>query len=310
MNGTKFCLQPMKLANAIARSLSAFALTFVCFTSSSVPVQAKIAKPVAPTTTPVNRSNLLKVKFVPPPVPYQDAPKGRRRGGASRCPDCKNINLPLTALVPGDNSKSFLALTSTEYPTFWFYVPYALTPEHSVEFVLQDAADNYIYKTTFTAPGTPVGVVSIPLPADGAPLEIGKRYHWTFLIQDPSNFVFVQGFVQQVTQNSTLTSQLKAATPQERIALYAANGIWHETLTTLAELRRMNPEDARLAADWVNLLQSVGLDNIATEPIVQCCTLKPHSASSVETKMFLGNHRHSEVRVQDIDTWTLSQATL
>lgn len=228
--------------------------------SYSKPTQEQIAKPV-----------ISKVKFVPPLPPDQDAPSGRRQGGASRCSDCENNVLPLTALVPGDRSKSFLALTALEYPTFWFYVP-ASSGDRPVEFVLQDEQDNYIYKTTFATSGTPAGIISIPLPPTARPLEIGKQYHWTLSIQERSNSVFVQGFVQRVALNSTLMSQLKVATPKERIALYAANGIWQDTLTLLAELRRSHPQDYTLAPEWVNLLRSVGLDNIATKPVVQCCT--------------------------------------
>ena len=262
--------QQMKLAFAIAAFL-------VGLMSDSTPVQA-IAKPVALTKILVDQSMLRQVNFVPPIPPNQDAPTGRRRGGGSRCPECQNSDLPLTALVPGTNSKSFLALTVASRPTFWFYVPYTLTPESSVEFVLQDAADNYIYKTTFTVPGKPVGVVSITLPPGVAPLEIGKQYHWTFLIhknlQKQSEYVAVDGLVQRVEPSLELMTQLNKLTPRERTALYAANGIWHDALTTLASLRRTNPQDATLTADWVRLLQSVGLDNIAPEPVVQCCTVK------------------------------------
>jgi hypothetical protein len=62
--------------------------------------------------------------------------------------------------------------------------------------------------------------------------------------------------------------------PREQINLYAANGIWHDALTNLAQLRQTNPEDAALMADWESLLKSVNLEAIATEPIVQCCTLE------------------------------------
>lgn len=283
----------MQLANA-------FVLPLIGFTSCFTPAQAQTTQPVAPKVkfvpppptnkdTPSSRHQeranefrpkqpqaakpaTSKVKFIPPPD--QDAPSGRRQGGASRCPSCKNNVLPLTALVPGDRSKSFLALTLAKYPKFWFYVPYALTPEQLVEFVLQDDKDNYVYKTTFTAPGTPAGIISIPLPATAAPLEIGKQYNWTFSIQDRSNSVFVQGKVQRVALNPTLINQLNAATPREHIALYAAKGIWYDALTALADMHRTNPQDAAIAAQWINLLQSVGLDRIATKPIVECCTLK------------------------------------
>lgn len=276
----------MKTANAIAKhAMSTLALGLVGFTSCFTPVQAQYDKgltelAIIPALGRSLDNNLLvqhpssghslQVHFVPPPLPPdQAAPRGRRRGGASRCPDCKQDDLRLTALVPGDHWQSSLALTAAEHPTFWFYIPYALTPSRPVEFVLQDAADNYLYKTTFTASGTSAGVVSFSLPQRLAPLEMGQRYHWTFIIEDPSNSMFVQGIVQRVALSSTLLNQLKAATPPERIALYAANGIWHEALTALAGLRRTNPQDAALKAAWVDLLHSVDLDNVMNEPILQ-----------------------------------------
>jgi hypothetical protein len=262
----------MKLACAIT-------LALVGLMSGSIPIQARIAKPVTSTTIPVqhppSRKN-IPVSFVPPPPPDQEAPSGRARGGASRG-SCDNHQdkKRLTALVPV-TSKSVWGLTVTEYPTFWFYVPDALTPEIPIEFVLQDEEDNYVYKTTFTVPGTQPGIVSLSLSSMKAPLEIGKKYYWTFSIdcdpQEPSNSIFVKGTVQRVAMNPALMSQVKAATQRDRIALYAANGIWHEALTTLAELRRTEPGDATLAATWENLLQYVDLQDIAKEPIVQCCT--------------------------------------
>ena len=273
MTWTKFSYQRMKLAGAIT-------LALVGLMSGSTGIQAKIAKPITLTTTPVQRplSRItLPVSFVPPPPPPdQEAPSGRARGGASRgsC-NHQQDKKRLTALVPV-TSKSVWGLTVTEYPTFWFYIPDALTPESPIEFVLQDEEDNYVYKTTFTVSGMPPGIFSVPLSSMKAPLEIGKKYYWTFSIdcapQEPSNSIFVKGTVQRVAMNPTLMNQLKAATQRERIALYAANGIWHETLTTLAELRRTEPGDAMLAATWENLLQYVNLQDIAKEPIVQCCT--------------------------------------
>lgn len=273
MTWTKFSYQRIELGYAIT-------LALVGLTIGSTGIQAKIANPVTSTTTPVQRPLgriTLPVSFVPPPPPPdQEAPSGRARGGASRG-SCNNQQdkKRLTALVPV-TSKSVWGLTVTEFPTFWFYVPDALTPEIPIEFVLQDEEDNYIYKTTFKLSGTPPGIVSVPLSSMKAPLEIGKKYYWTFLIgcdlQEPSNSIFVKGTVQRVAMNPVLMNQLKAATQRERIALYAANGIWHEALTTLAELRRTEPGDAALAATWENLLQYVDLQDIAKEPIGQCCT--------------------------------------
>jgi hypothetical protein len=108
-------------------------------------------------------------------------------------------------------------------------------------------------------------------------------YKWYFIIDcDPDAPPVVEGWVQRVAPNPTLASQLQKATPQQRVALYAANGIWHDALTNLAELRSANPGDDTFSNDWASLLQSVGLEAIATEPIVECCT--PQSQLPTSTK--------------------------
>jgi hypothetical protein len=256
----------------------AFALALVGFTSGFTRIQAQPAKPVVST-----------LRFTPPPPPNRGTPTGRSRGGASRG-ECPEVSKPLTALVPatqktlGEKQAENPASTALEYvwgltvaesPTLWFYVPYSLTAKLDIEFVLQDDKHNYVYKTRFAASQTQPGIVKLRLPSTVAPLEVGKMYHWYFIIDCNQNAPpLVEGWVQRVAPPPTLASQLQKATPRERIALYAANGIWHDALTSLAELRSANPQDAMLTADWVSLLQSVGLDAIAHEPMSQCCTLE------------------------------------
>lgn len=211
---------------------------------------------------------------------------GQRAAAGTRAGRCPAVDSHLTALVPATKEnldsdqgrtsaltplESVLGLTVTEYPTFWFYVPYSPDNVHSAEFVLLDDKDNYVYQKTLKLSEAP-GVVSFRLPSTAKPLEIGKSYRWYFLIpcdpQKPSRSVFVNGWVQRIAPSPALMSQLKTATPRERVALYADAGIWHEAQTTLAELRRTEPNDAAIAADWSELLQSVGLEELAQKPIV------------------------------------------
>ena len=223
------------------------------------------------------------------PTPPDRGAPGQRKGAATRTPGkCGPAKQPLTALVPitqrtwgeGQGSsaaivtwKSVLGSTVAERPTFWFYVPYTLTPAHRLEFVLQDETGNDIYKTSFTQSGTSPGVVGVELPSTAAPLEVGKMYHWFFSIEcSPEEAVLVDGWVQRVPLNALLERQLEQATPKEKIALYANNHIWYEALTSLAELRRQNPEDDKLKEDWVTLLQSIDLNAIAQEPITLVLT--------------------------------------
>ncbi|WP_102177568.1 DUF928 domain-containing protein, partial [Fischerella thermalis] len=239
--------------------------------ASGTGVLARQAEPERLLTTAVSESSFqlaLKLK-----LPPRGAPGKRRTGAATRdsCPELANKNEPLTALVPGTN----LGLTVAERPTFWFYVPYPPTNRLSVEFLLRDKEDNEVYRETLPLLETP-GIISVRFPETTPPLEIQKLYSWRFsVICNPTNRaedVFVNGKVERVPLAPALKSQLAAATPRERIALYAENGLWFDTLTHLTELYRTHPKDEALKVDWADLWQGVGLEYISSKPLVPCCT--------------------------------------
>lgn len=253
-------------------------LVLVSCTSYAMPIWAK------PAAIANNVNDRWEVQFfAPPPLPDNGAPTGRPRGAAGRGNNCALEQPPLTALVPtteqslGKEQREVTYVwgkTVAEYPTFWFYVPYSHASLRSVEFVLQDAEDNNVYQTPVKLPEIP-GVVSLRLPSTSTPLKLGKLYHWFFKtkvgcdVQKPSGIEdYVEGWVQRVPLSPTLARQLETATLQQRLTIYAANGIWYEALTTLAELRLVAPKDATLNAKWAKLLQSAGLGDIASKPIV------------------------------------------
>ncbi|NEO47950.1 MAG: DUF928 domain-containing protein, partial [Moorea sp. SIO4A3] len=101
----------------------------------------------------------ISLAWMPPNVPERGVP-GKRKAAASRG-QCPKVKEPLTALVPATPSmasdgqipltvghatgtESVFGLTVVSHPTFWFYVPYALTPDLPLEFVLQDENHNEI----------------------------------------------------------------------------------------------------------------------------------------------------------------------
>lgn len=271
---------------------SAITLALVSLTSYPMPLLAS--------HTPVssNLSNLGVHSVQQPQLPDNGTPTGRREGAAGRG-NCATESR-LTALVPAfektlassEGKATYVwGKTISEYPTFWFYVPYSSTSLRSVEFVLQDGEDD-VYRSPITLPETP-GIVSFRLPSTEKPLEVGKMYHWFFKVNvncDPKQLAntrdsqdYVEGWVQRVKLNSRATRQLETATPQQRIAIYAANGIWHEALSAIADLRLLEPQAATLKDNWTEMLQFAGLSDIASKPIVKCCTIK--------TEVFLGNEQ-------------------
>lgn len=244
------------------------AISFVC-SSPLVQVQAQ------------NETTSSPLRYVPPVLPDRGLTSGRQRGAASRG-QCGAEQQPLTALVPATKEtlrqqKENLALNTYESvfgetisssPTLWFFNPYTLTAKLPLEFVLEDAGGNLVYKSTFTASGTKPGFVSFRFPPKVAVLGVGKKYHWYFSINcDADAPAYVHGWIQRVVLNPSLRSQVQKASARQRVAIYAKNGIWHEALSTSGQLRSANPQDPTLLRDWDSLLYSIGLGAIAHQPI-------------------------------------------
>ncbi|ARV62097.1 hypothetical protein BZZ01_28805 [Nostocales cyanobacterium HT-58-2] len=194
-------------------------------------------------------------------------PSGRERGGAVR-DRCPNVAQPLTALVPSVNESPFVEQTISERPSFWFYVPYLSASYRKAEFVLIDDQEENVYAATFPLTASP-GVVNLQLPKTVPPLQEGKQYRWVLsVICNPSSRsgdVTVNGWIERVPVSATLTHQLKAASTKERVLVYTDARLWCETLTTLAELQRSNPQDQEVKADWANVLQLIGLPENASK---------------------------------------------
>ncbi|MBD2164953.1 DUF928 domain-containing protein [Calothrix membranacea FACHB-236] len=229
---------------------------------------------IVPTQLVTSQIAGTEIFNAPPPPPDINAPGNRTAGGKRGCTIMQqqiatSQEKLLTALVPvsqSPNAELVFGLTTISHPTFWFYVP--ATNTAMAEFVLQNEAGQTVYQSPVLLSGTP-GVVSLSLPSTATALKIGDRYHWYFNIycnpQQPP--VFVDGWIKRIEPNTALKSQLEKATPKQRVTLYANHGIWYDLVTALAELRRLDPK----RNDWANILQSVGLNDIASEPIVDCC---------------------------------------
>ncbi len=212
--------------------------------------------------------------FEPPPPPPDPPPGGRVRGGAKRGL-CPAITSKLTALVPFSQEKGSVTnvwgLTTVAHPTFWFYLPITKNSTLSTQFVLQDSQSNPVYQQDITLPNQP-GVIGVTLPPTASPLALNKRYRWFFTIdcdrQKQSPPIYLEGVIQRVELKPTITQQLQTAEPLQQFTIYAQNGIWHDALTTLAQLRQKNPQNAELEAKWQDLLTSIHLDDVAKQPIV------------------------------------------
>jgi len=206
--------------------------------------------------------------FNPPSPPNnQGSPTGRRQGGASRG-SC-NEYAGLTALIPNSNDR-VEGTTVLSQPTFFFFIPTALSSEAEVELVVQSQDDEYIARNRLNLQTKSAGILPITLQKPVNELEVGQTYKWTLSIYcDPASHsasVYVQGLLNRARDKASHPDQMETFS---KAAQYAEQGVWLESLALLAKLRQAEPSNAKFTQAWHKLLQQVELESIAKAEILK-----------------------------------------
>ena len=250
------------MKSRIGRSLSLLGLSLLSYpVALQIGLGAVIAAPI-------------KLRL-PPPPPRGIA--GSRAAAASR-DTCPIVAQPLTAIVPEyrlAQENQVWGLTRMEHPKFLFYVPYAKPALADISFTLQDdsnpADPKIIYQNSTIAPAPTAGMIRIALPKSSPTLAVDKPYHWFLKLNmgctSGQRPIFVQGWIQRMELDRNLSNQIDRASSAEKVSLYAENGLWYDALTTLANLRATKPQDLGLNQDWRNLLEAIGLGDLAIQPL-------------------------------------------
>lgn len=213
---------------------------------------------------------LVSESFNPP---SRGAPGSAAAGGSRGC----GLNAGqkfLTPLIPSDA----MAFTLSEYPTFFWYVPEAESSEKNsakqpinLRFRMIDENQNIVYDKKLSAPSA--GIMSHRLsPEDSEPLMANKQYYWMVQIicdpENPDGNPLIDGWVERIPLTEELQAELANATEDTRPSIYAREGIWHEALTSLAQLRQKYPEDQTILSRWSEFLRSVSLGQFIEEPLI------------------------------------------
>lgn len=205
------------------------------------------------------------VTFKPPGA---QAP-GRSSGGASRDgSNCGFANVASAGAVTPLMPKTNIGFTVVERPTIFVYVP--KTSAKKAYFSLQDQDTNLHYQTTIKLPNNQ-GVVEIKLPNSADALSYNKNYKWSLAMVCSEDLEpdspWVSGWIRRVEPNRSLAKYQSTAS-LELVSLLAVEGIWYDSLSTLAQLRRAQPDNQALTTSWQQLLKAVGLEEIATAQLV------------------------------------------
>jgi len=191
-----------------------------------------------------------------PPTGGTGAPE-RTASGGRRTTSCTVAGaIPAMALMPQNN----LGTTVSDTPTLFFYIPQ--TKAKTAQFTLMDNEGNELLEKAIALPEKP-GVMKLNI---SVKLEENKLYRWEFAIicdnQDRTEDRFIKGTLQRTPLNAELKAKLKDAAPLKQAELYANAKIWHESLAIAASIRLTNSKA------WEELLKSVGLEAIASQPFV------------------------------------------
>ncbi|VXD24455.1 conserved hypothetical protein [Planktothrix serta PCC 8927] len=192
-------------------------------------------------------------------TPPQRGIPGRREGGGTRGTNCPS---PITALIP----ESTMGRTASGQPAFFLYIPGTLD-QKILEFEITDETDKTLYKTTFPLSIDRPGIVGIQWSPNSKfiTLEENKNYRWYLTIKcsngDSSNDILVSGWINPIALSADQKRQLEQTQdPLEKLKVYAQEGLWYETMATLAALRLEKSTDSTIKNQWNELLKSIGFD--------------------------------------------------
>lgn len=194
-------------------------------------------------------------------------PPTTRGAGSRNDRTCSQDNitqpLALTALVPSNQ----FGLTWAERPTLWVYLP--KTSARQLVLSISEKGD-LPHSQSFLPITGDAGIMGIQVAITDPPLEVGKSYQWAVVLvcgDRPSpNDPFVTAWVRRVIPSKPFSNQPSAL---DRAVQYSAQGVWYDAVTTLATMRRSQPNDVGLTKIWTDFLAqpTVGLGAIANEPL-------------------------------------------
>jgi hypothetical protein len=193
-------------------------------------------------------------------------------GGASR--DGKNCLSAQTAsekaaVTPVLPSNSRIGLTLKEHPTILVYIPQ--TTAKKALFSLQDEQSKNHYQTAINLPKKP-GVVAIKVPESLPAIKTGKKYQWSLAMicsaQLEPDSPLVTGWIERIQPPVSLKNHRHSSPSLEVVSHLAHNGVWYDTASELARLKKAQPHNSTVKVSWQQLLHSVGLSAIANEPLI------------------------------------------
>ena len=177
------------------------------------------------------------------PIVYRDPFVGAplmRVDGCTRGVD--DALLTLTVLAP-----EHVGLTIQEQPTLYWYQSRAANTRFELT-ILEGDRENALLEVRMESVPTD-GIQKFRLSEHGIKLKVGIEYRWTVAMvidaENRSRDVVASGVIKRVAAPETLAPRL-AKNPQDAAFIYADEGIWYDSLTSLSDLIDQQPRAQKL----------------------------------------------------------------
>ncbi|WP_017307216.1 DUF928 domain-containing protein [Spirulina subsalsa] len=239
--------------------------------SRTIPAGTRMTEP-EPFDDPQRGSPTAPIAPAPPivaPVPSRIPDDVLYLRGPDACYD--EVMPPLQVLFPTPREPDVeddqvvvlpTGTTTQSNPSLFVYVPSSSAQE--VELTVVRAGDGETIFHEFVTLPEGEGVISVSLPGI---LEPNQEYLWEFALicdwQNRESDSYIQGTLTRLPRNWVLDRQIaRTRDSLTQAQIYAQNGAWLDALKILAERRQDYPEL------WSQLLESVGLTEVANQPFL------------------------------------------
>jgi hypothetical protein len=192
--------------------------------------------------------------------PKRGAPGGREGAGTRGLPSSSPT---LTVLAPKDHT----GLTVQEQPVLYWYL--SQETRLPVQVILTDRQSVKPLQAIRLDPPLQPGMQRVRLTDYNIHLAPGVLYKWSVsLVRDAaqrSYDVTTAGTIERVELPNELRGQLVPANKMTSARLYAADGLWYDTIAALSELIDTRPQDTTLRQQRARVLDQEGLTAAAAD---------------------------------------------
>lgn len=189
--------------------------------------------------------------------PMRGAPAGRIAGGTRGEPN----ELPRLYVLAPDH----VGLTVQEQPCLYWFL--SKPTSYPIELtVIEDQAITPLLKT-MTSGDEESGIHSVRFANYDIHLKTGVRYKWfVSLINDPAlntRVLIAGGVIERIPLSKELRDNLDRAGSWRAPYVYAEEGIWYDSLTSISDIIMSVPDRSPFRMQRASLLEQAGLSEVA-----------------------------------------------